>query len=136
MQQLTITLQLFVDLPRKTKKAKRVYLSRNAFDNLHYHVKNQVKTAIHELVLPQVHSACISRLNSPVCVRMTLFPGRATCDLGNFCDVVSKIAQDAVVRSGVIEDDSVKYIKSEHRVYGGTDPVNPRITIAYEGTQK
>jgi Holliday junction resolvase RusA-like endonuclease len=48
-------------------------------------------------------------------------------DLDNFIGTVKKFFQDALVESGLIEDDNIKFIISNSETYGGIDKENPRV---------
>lgn len=46
MKTFTFTTKTFVDLPKKTKKDKRVHLNLNTYRNLHHIISNQSKNNI------------------------------------------------------------------------------------------
>lgn len=48
-------------------------------------------------------------------------------DLDNFVGAAKKFFQDALVKNGFIEDDSVNFITANSERYGGIDRDNPRI---------
>ena len=126
---ITITLPLFVTLPRKTKADKRIYLSQNVWLVTHHRVRTQVKELVRQVIRPQLASA--ERLEGQISVSMELWTSNMNCDLGNFCDVLSKICQDCVVAEDFMEDDTVKYIARETRSFSGVDKLNPRLVITY-----
>lgn len=126
-----LILPLHITLARKKGKGKVISLSRNSWEGLHYRVKHQVKCEVQRLVGIQLDDVA-TPLNTPVTVEMWLYPSHSTCDLGNFCDVISKIVQDSVVSYGCIADDTVKYIKHEIRHAEPCDG-DPRLVLEYKG---
>ena len=48
-------------------------------------------------------------------------------DLDNFIGTVKKFFQDALVESGLIEEDNVNIIIANSESYGGIDRLNPRV---------
>ena len=134
MTELTLTLPLFVDLPRKTKKAKRIYLSNNVTRNLNFHSLNAAKHAIKDMVWSQLeHIPPSEALQAPVEVEVKFYtPDKRDRDLANFCCTVEKFADDAVVEFGLLEDDSVKFLKKVTYIYAGIDRNNPRFELTYK----
>ena len=61
----------FVDLPRKTKKDKRIYLNLNVYRNLHYAVNNQTKMFYNSIMFPQLKD--IGCFKKPIILIFTLF---------------------------------------------------------------
>ena len=47
-------------------------------------------------------------------------------DLDNFVGTVKKFFQDALVESGLIEEDNVKFIVASSESYGGIDKEKPQ----------
>ncbi len=123
---------LFVDLPRKKGKPKRVYSSLNVFRNLNHFTANEVKHAYKGICWGQLNSMPTQRLASPCVVTVTLYaPDSRERDLGNFCTIIQKYSDDAVVEFGLLKDDSVKFIKQVRYEWGGVDRIDPRIEVHY-----
>lgn len=131
---MTISVPLYVDLPRKKGKPKRVYANLNVYRNLHHVINNDTKHKYKELVWAQLQGMHpIKPLKMPVKVTVTLYaPDKRDRDLGNFCSVAQKYVDDAIVEYGTLPDDSVKYLKECSYRYGGVDSVNPRFELTYE----
>ena len=101
---------LYVDLPRKTKKAKRVYINLNTYRNLHYVVSNQVKKAYLEIVREQLEGVTI---DTPVVVTYKVFKQSARkLDKMNVVAITSKFLLDAVTELGCWEDDNDDHVKT------------------------
>jgi hypothetical protein len=120
---------LFVEIPRRTMKPRKVHLSTNVWLNTHHRVRTQVKEIVRDNILAQLLAS--TPIVGKIRVSMVLYTPNTNCDLGNFCDVISKICQDTVVKAGLLVDDSVKHILEEHRRYGGVDKKYPRLEITY-----
>lgn len=127
MQSIRVTLPLSVTIGRS-----RVSMSRNRWENLHFRQKTKVKEIIRELVYKQV--ILYAALGESVSVSSVLYVDRLNCDLGNFNDVLLKICSDCLVKAGIIKDDNVKIIKTETRIFGGVDKLNPRLEVTYTTT--
>lgn len=133
MDTLKIELPLYVDVHRKKGKAKRVYSSLNVYRNLHHVTNNDAKHMYKDIVWQQLQELPTNfRLHEPVTVIVTLYPpDKRERDLGNFCSVAQKYADDSVVEFGMLTDDSIKYVKRCVYEYGGVDKSNPRFEIEY-----
>ena len=129
---LELSINPFVDLPRKRGAAKRYYLSFNIVRGLHYLVYNQIKKSVHADIVAQLSRLpTFQALHAPVAVTCTLWSsGERKQDLDNLSAVV-KFVTDAVVATGWLEDDSTKYIKSVTYLWGGVDKGHPRYDITY-----
>lgn len=127
---IKLILPLYVEIPRKTMKPRKISLSRNVWDSTHHAVKTQVKHILQDIINEQL-SDYSTPLKSPISITMNYYANRTDSDLGNFCDVLKKIAQDAVVRHELIDDDNVEFITEEHAYYKGKDKKNPRIEITW-----
>lgn len=127
---MIITYPLFVELERKRTKPKRIYASMNVYRNLHHHVASSVKHAYKDIAWAQL--AGFKELITPCRVEVTLYaPDKRDRDLSNFCSVIQKYSDDAVVEYGLLPDDSVKFIKEVIYRWGGVDTTNPRIEVNY-----
>lgn len=126
---LTVELPIYVTITRTTKKDKTISLTRNVWDNLHWGYKTSVKKIIADLTDNQLKDR--DPINGLISVYMKLWVKRTDSDLSNWCDVVTKIAQDRLTELGLIDDDCVKVIVHEERLYMGVDKNNPRIEITW-----
>lgn len=131
--ELTLNTPLYIDLPRKRSKAKRIYLSLNVYRNLHHTSSNAAKHAYKRIVWDQLDAMDTYPIPTPCKVTVTLYaPDKRDRDLGNFGAIAQKFVDDAVVEYGLLPDDSVKYIKECSYLWGGVDTANPRFEVKYE----
>lgn len=121
---------LFIDLPRKTKKDKRVYLNLNTYRNLHYLVNNQVKRMYLEAISEQIKGKVIQ---TPVNITYKVFkPSKRRLDKMNVIAVTSKYLLDAITELGCWEDDNDDHVKTETILPTEYDKNNGRVEIIIE----
>ena len=124
---IKITSPLFVDLPRKTKKDKRVYININTYRNLHYLVNNQVKKAYLEAIKQQLVGVTIP---TPVNISYKVFkPSKRKLDKMNVVSITSKYLLDAVTELGCWIDDNDDYVKTETILPTEYDKNNGRVEV-------
>lgn len=130
---LKIRLPLRVVLPRKRTVDKRLALNLNVFRNTHYHVLDDAKKILKEIVQAELSALDIERLSAlqpPLCFTYTMFPGTARkTDLGNVLPIVQKFCDDALVELGVIEDDNYEVLQKVVYGFGGLDRKDPRVEL-------
>lgn len=120
---------LYIDLPRKTKKAKRIYINMNTYRNLHYVVSNKVKKMYLEAVREQLEGITIQ---TPVCVTYKVFKGTARrLDKMNVVAITSKFLLDAVTELGCWEDDNDEHVKTEIIWSTEIDRGHPRVEVEF-----
>lgn len=118
---------LYIDIPRKTKKDKRVYLNLNTYRNLHYIVNNQVKKMYLEAVREQIKDKDIQ---TPVNITYKVFkPSKRRLDKMNVVSVTSKYLLDAISDIGCWEDDNDDHVKTETILPTEYDKNNGRVEI-------
>ena len=118
---------LFVMLPRKTKKAKRVSLNMNTYRNLHHRTSNDAKKAYTKLVSEQLINL---EIQTPVEITYKVYKGsNRRLDKMNVISVVSKFLLDAITEYGCWEDDNDIYVKTETILPTELDRVNPRVEV-------
>lgn len=123
----TIISPLFVMLPRKTKKAKRVSLNMNTYRNLHHRTSNDAKKAYTKIVSEQLIDLDIQ---TPVEITYKVYKGsNRRLDKMNVISVVSKFLLDAITEYGCWEDDNDIYVKTETILPTELDRVNPRVEV-------
>ena len=70
----------------------------------------------------------LDKIETPIKIKYTYYAQRNNSpDLDNFVGTVKKFFQDALVESGLIEDDNVNFIIANSEEYGGIDKDNPRV---------
>jgi Holliday junction resolvase RusA-like endonuclease len=118
---------LFVTLPRKTVKDKRVALNMNTYRNLHHRISNDAKKAYSEALREQLEGLSIQ---TPVEVTYKVYKGsKRRLDKMNVISVVSKFLLDSITEYGCWEDDSDDYVKKETIMPTELDRENPRVEI-------
>ena len=118
---------LYVDLPRKTKKDKRVYINMNSYRNLHFLVNNQVKKMYLEAVRSQLEGLTIQ---TPVEITYKVYKKTARrLDKMNVVAITSKYLLDAVTELGCWEDDNDDHVKTEIILPTELDRANSRVEV-------
>tara|TARA_R110002012_G_C11464968_1_gene593286 strand:- start:108 stop:491 length:384 start_codon:yes stop_codon:yes gene_type:complete len=105
---------------------KKGSINVNWYRNVHYHQSNKAKIKFKELIQDQLDS--FEPIQGRIKIKYTLFAKHNNSpDLDNFIGTVKKFFQDALVESGLVEDDNVNIIISNSEYYGGVDKNNPRV---------
>ena len=118
---------LFVTLPRKTVKDKRIALNMNTYRNLHHRISNDAKKAYSEALREQLEGLSIQ---TPVEVTYKVYKGsKRRLDKMNVVSVVSKFLLDSITEYGCWEDDNDDYVKKETILPTELDRENPRVEI-------
>lgn len=124
---IILTCPLYVDLPRKTKKDKRVYINMNSYRNLHFLVNNQVKKMYLEAVREQLEGVVIQ---TPVEVTYKVYKKTARrLDKMNVVAITSKYLLDAITELGCWEDDNDEHVKTEVILPTELDRDNGRVEV-------
>ena len=118
---------LFVTLPRKTVKDKRIALNMNTYRNLHHRISNDAKKAYSEALREQLEGLSIQ---TPVEVTYKVYKGsKRRLDKMNLISVVSKFLLESITEYGCWEDDNDDYVKTETILPTELDRENPRVEI-------
>lgn len=124
---IILTCPLYVDLPRKTKKDKRVYINMNSYRNLHFLVNNQVKKMYLEAVREQLEGVVIQ---TPVEVTYKVYKKTARrLDKLNVISVTGKYLLDAITELGCWADDNDDFVKTETILPTELDRDNSRVEV-------
>tara|TARA_R110002153_G_scaffold133586_2_gene282599 strand:- start:91 stop:498 length:408 start_codon:yes stop_codon:yes gene_type:complete len=124
---IILTCPLYVDLPRKTKKDKRVYINMNSYRNLHFLVNNQVKKMYLEAVRSQLEGITIQ---TPVEITYKVYKKTSRrLDKLNVISVTGKYLLDAITDLGCWEDDSDEFVKKETILPTELDRANGRVEV-------
>lgn len=108
---LSVVVPWAVEIPRKTKKNKKVTLNMNTYRNLHRNTNNEAKIILKQLMKDQLEGVS---LETPVEVTIQVHkPTRRILDKGNVYAVSSKYLYDAMTEYGVWEDDNDNFVKTE-----------------------
>ena len=118
---------LFITLPRKTVKDKRIALNMNTYRNLHHRISNDAKKAYSEALREQLEGLSIQ---TPVEVTYKVYKAsKRRLDKMNVVSVVSKFLLDSITEYGCWEDDNDDYVKKETILPTELDRENPRVEI-------
>ena len=118
---------LFVTLPRKTVKDKRIALNMNTYRNLHHRISNGAKKAYSEALREKLKDLSIQ---TPVEVTYKVYKAsKRRLDKMNVISVVSKFLLDSITDYGCWEDDNDDYVKTETILPTELDRENPRVEI-------
>ena len=101
-------------------------VSVNWYRNAHHHVSNKAKKEFKKQIQDQLNQ--FDKIETPIKIKYTYYAARNNSpDLDNFVGTAKKFFQDALVESGLIEDDNVHFIVANSEEYGGIDKLNPRV---------
>ena len=118
---------LFVTLPRKTVKDKRIALNMNTYRNLHHRISNDAKKAYSEALREQLEDLSIQ---TPVEITYKVYKAsKRRLDKMNVISVVSKFLLDSITEYGCWEDDNDDYVKTETILPTELDRENPRVEV-------
>tara|TARA_R110002153_G_scaffold79474_1_gene202840 strand:+ start:1114 stop:1509 length:396 start_codon:yes stop_codon:yes gene_type:complete len=118
---------LFVTLPRKTVKDKRIALNMNTYRNLHHRISNDAKKAYSEALREQLEGLSIQ---TPVEITYKVYKAsKRRLDKMNVISVVSKFLLDSITEYGCWEDDNDDYVKTETILPTELDRENPRVEV-------
>ena len=105
---------------------KKGAIAVNWYRNAHYQTSNAAKINFKKLIQDQLNK--FDKIETPIKIKYTYYAkANNGPDLDNFVGTVKKFFQDALVESGLIEDDNVNFIISNSESYGGIDRSNPRV---------
>jgi len=108
-------------------KTKYFALNLNGYRNEFYHSLNKAKVEYKKTISNQL--LALPKL-SVIEISYTYYPKtKRRCDLDNVCSVTAKFFQDALVETGLLEDDDYLHIPKTTFLFGSVDKLNPRIDI-------
>lgn len=122
-------IRLTLPLPRYTKAGKSKLLTMNDYRNIHYRVSAEAKNNYTEVALLNLRPFRGERIDSVAITYDLYFPTNRRQDIGNIGAVVDKFFSDALVKAGIIEDDSHQFVKSVRFNYGGKGPERVEIEV-------
>lgn len=125
----TIVCPVFINIPRKTKKDKKVNLNQNTFHTLHYHDYAKAKQLFYEQIYPQIKD--MWEIDDAISLIFTYYHGRKVLgDLSNHCVIVDKFFSDCLVQAWIIPSDDYTVIKEVMYSYGGYDKDKDRVEVS------
>ena len=125
-----------IDLPLEVyyTKNKKFILNLNNYRNAHYRILSNAKKIYAENLVDRISHP---KYEEPVVLTYTYYAkSRRRLDVSNPCSIIDKFTCDALVKAGVLEDDSSKQIKQVIYKYGGIDKDNPRCELEIAASQQ
>jgi len=126
---ITIKTPLFVELPRKTKKPKKVWLNMNTYRNLHRFTESECKKEFFNIIQDKLPKTKFETIE--VAFQIYKCATKAgeikKLDKSNVYAVLSKYFFDSLVENGNLSDDNDQIIKTEtilptkYLLYGSTE---------------
>ena len=121
-------MQIKLPLEVYYSKNKKFILNLNNYRNAHYRVLANAKKLYSENL--QASFKDLEPFTEPVVLKYTYYArSKRRIDVSNPCSIIDKFTCDALVKAGVLEDDSSKQIKKVIYKYGGIDKNNPRCEL-------
>lgn len=121
---------IHIEIPRKTKAAKKVHLGLNWYRNAQHFESNTVKQIYKDIMSNQVEGY---KFNPPIKITYTYFATDARkSDVDNKCSVVNKFFQDTLVVCGCIPEDNYTIVPNVEYKFGGVDRGKGRVEILIE----
>lgn len=118
---------LYVLVPRRLKKDRKIALNLNIYRNLHHSVNGLAKKVYTEMMREQLQNL---NIKTPVEITYQVFkPTKRILDKMNVVSVVSKFLLDAITSYGCWEDDNDNFVKTETILPTEIDRSNPRVEI-------
>jgi len=118
-----------IDLPLEVyyTKNKKFILNLNNYRNAHYRILSNAKKIYADNLVARISHP---KYKEPVVLTYTYYAkSKKRLDVSNPCSIIDKFTCDALVKAGVLEDDSSKQIKQVIYKYGGIDKDNPRCEL-------
>ena len=125
-----------IDLPLEVyyTKNKKFILNLNNYRNAHYRTLASAKKIYADNLVDRISHP---KYEEPVVLTYTYYAkSKRRLDVSNPCSIIDKFTCDALVKAGILEDDSSKQIKKVIYKYGGIDKNNPRCELKIAAHQK
>lgn len=126
-KEITISVPLFVFVPRKTMAPRKYILNLNYYRNWQGHENNNIKIAYKEQLKDVLKDL---KFSNRITIEFKLWKGSARrTDRANVLSVHEKFFCDALTEYGCIPDDNDDFIECQFYRTGGIDRENPRVDI-------
>jgi len=126
-KEVTISMPLYVMVPRKTMPDKKFIINLNYYRNWHRMTENNIKNQYAAVAHPHLEGLTFK---GKIELSFTLYKAsRRRMDRANVLSIHEKYFCDAMVHSGCIEDDNDDFLEATHYYTGGVDKDNPRVEI-------
>ncbi len=109
-------------------KNKKFILNLNNYRNAHYRILSNSKKIYTDNLMPELKE--LSRFTEPVTLTYTYYAKtKRRIDISNPCSIIDKFTCDALVKAGILKDDSFKQVNKVVYKFGGLDKENPRCEL-------
>ena len=109
-------------------KNKKFILNLNNYRNAHYRILSNSKKIYTDNLIPELKE--LSRFTEPVTLTYTYYAKtKRRLDISNPCSIIDKFTCDALVKAGVLKDDSFEQVNKVVYKFGGFDKENPRCEL-------
>ena len=118
-----------------TSKNKKFILNLNNYRNAYFRVLSIAKKNYTQELLPDL--ADLPKFTEPVTLTYTYYAKtKRRIDISNPCSIIDKFACDALVKAGILKDDSYEHVNQVTYKFGGFDKEDPRceLTVSCPGT--
>lgn len=119
-----------IELPLEVyySKNKKFILNLNNYRNAHYRILSSAKRIYTENLIPRLKD--FKSFDKPVSLKYTYYAkSNRRLDISNPCSIIDKFTCDALVKAGIIEDDSFIQVVEVFYKFGGVEKDNPRCEL-------
>ena len=102
---MKITLPIYYEIEKKTKKNQTILVSLNWYRNAHFHISNKVKEHYHNLIYSQLSKEKIWQYRT----KCDVYIKNINSDPSNIESLMIKFTLDALQDYWIIENDNIKY---------------------------
>ena len=121
---VNFNIPLFVEVG--VKKKKKHYLNLNHYRNQPFHLNNNLKKAMKDIVKESCPEFRYEKFN--IKYKLYLMDNRLR-DISNVCCVLQKYCDDALVELGYVPDDNYQHLDKVVYEFGAIDKDNPRCEV-------
>jgi len=119
-----------INLPLEVwySKNKKFILNLNNYRNAYFRILSMAKKSYTDSLMPELTD--LPHFTEPVSLTYTYFAKtKRRIDISNPCSIIDKFACDALVKSGILKDDSYEHVNQVIYKFGGFDKENPRCEL-------
>ena len=118
-----------IDLPLEVyyTKNKKFILNLNNYRNAHYRILSNAKKIYADNLVDRISHP---KYEEPVVLTYTYYAkSKRRLDVSNPCSIIDKFTCDALVKAGVLEDDSYAQVDKVVYKFGGVDKADARCEL-------
>ena len=110
---------------QKTKNNRNCAITFNWAMSANPWTYSKAKKRFKQMIMPQLLT--LDPIEGKIKISYKYYAKRNGTDNDNFCSVVKKFCQDALVETGLIDDDNCEFIVKSSEEYIEVDRDNPRV---------